>query len=125
MSEHLTDAEAAELERLEKAATPGPWTFYKPSEFPRDWRVSRDGPAGELGHGSRDYIGRFTASHDRHWSGNGGRALEGPLLCDIEAMVAARNAPPKLLAERAALLREREEMEKRIKELEARVEFLS
>lgn len=72
----LTEADVAELERLEKLATPRPWWKY------------RDGVDNYQNHG-------LVAAGEPLWNGADGEMPEGDT---IDFIAALRNAAPQLLA---------------------------
>jgi hypothetical protein len=94
----MTDGELDRLEQLAAAATPGPWQWYHPSEFPHDIRVAR---ASKLVRNDpvRGYVFRMTHSHSKKWSGSADGAHLDPSEDDARFIVAARAAVPELIAE--------------------------
>ena len=104
----LTDAELAELERLEAAATKGPWSWeqsYEMGPFVVHWAIKDPANAAE---------GRVTSIHLVSLSY--GRAhgefgfLDDP---DVLMVPAARNAVPRLIDEVRRLRAENAELRKR------------
>lgn len=83
------------LQELEKAATPGPWKFYTPSELssgfgqnPHDlgYRIAR---MGEVFHGTNPYVCDLVQTHHN---------TPPPTKENTRLLVLGRNALPELLA---------------------------
>ena len=84
----MTEERLAELERLEQAATPGPWDCITQPE--RDCLISTEKPDADGRHHSIVF-----APHGKGWD-----AIEwGIKARNVQCIVAARNALPELLAE--------------------------
>lgn len=85
MSDSLTPEVLAELRRLDKAATPGPWTVWTGAGHPPEVRC--DGHTPVVSWPGFDDSDRSTQEHE----------------ANAKLMALARNALPALLRERASL----------------------
>lgn len=69
--------------KLKPTHTPGPWQFYQPSEFPKDWRIAQAGGVIRDGNPRGGYVCRLTSSHEN------GPGSQPPLEADARLMAAA------------------------------------
>ncbi len=90
----MTDDELAAIRARVEEATPGPWKWYHPAEFPTDIRLGWGGRPPKGG-----YLFRLTCSHDPELSGGAGGAHAPPSEADAAFIAAARTDVPALLAE--------------------------